>query len=47
MFGLVLVPIVAFSELGGVQQCRGQVGEINPDFLAFFKMSHRVKYWAP
>ncbi|KTG23833.1 proline:sodium symporter PutP [Idiomarina sp. WRN-38] len=34
---LVLVPIVAFSELGGYSSVVGQVGEINPDFLAFFK----------
>ncbi|HAS15070.1 MULTISPECIES: sodium/proline symporter PutP [Idiomarina] len=34
---LVLVPIVAFSELGGYSSVVGQVGDINPDFLAFFK----------
>ena len=34
---LVMVPIVAFSELGGYSDVVGQVGDINPQFLDFFK----------
>ncbi|MAK71833.1 MAG: sodium/proline symporter PutP [Idiomarinaceae bacterium] len=34
---LVLVPLVAFSELGGYSDVVGQVKDINPSFLDFFK----------
>lgn len=33
---LVLVPIVAFTELGGLNEVTASVGAMNPDFLGFF-----------